>query len=179
MGNISVEVIAMKNVAKLIGITCLGLFIAIIGYPILHELGHSLVAMIVGAEVIEFNLFPLPNILCNIGGVGLIGSTMIGVGGMLLPFVFSLLIYSKNFWLWCTGLIINIICMISFVISDIGCVAFLNSVPIKNEDITSILNVYPNSIYLWIMIFSLAIAYTVFCICKSSPIYTFIKYFGL
>lgn len=167
----------MKDIVKLIAITCLGLFIVIIGYPVLHELGHSSVAMIVGAEMLEFNLFPLPSVLCNISGVSPFRSAMIGAGGMLLPFSFSILIYSKHFWLWYIGLIMNIICMISFVISIIGCVAFLNSAPIKNEDITSILNVYPNSVYLWIMGFLFVIAYSVFCIFKSSPMKTCMKYF--
>ncbi len=48
----------MKDFLKIIGIILVGLFTAVIIYPMLHEAGHSLIALTVGADVVEFNLFP-------------------------------------------------------------------------------------------------------------------------
>lgn len=167
----------MKDVVKLIGIIGIGLFIAIIVYPVLHELGHVLVAIIIGSEVLEFNLFPLPNVLCNVSGVSTVENIMIGAGGIILPFVFSTVIYSKKFWIWYIGMVINIICLISFVISTIGCVLFLVAEPIENEDITQILNLCPNTANLWLVGFLVLIGYTGFRIYKSHPIKHCIEYF--
>ena len=41
----------MKVMIKLIGLLMTGLFVAVIIYPLLHELGHSIMAVLVGASV--------------------------------------------------------------------------------------------------------------------------------
>lgn len=39
----------MKDILKCIGLLIVGLFVAVIVYPFLHETGHSIVALAVGA----------------------------------------------------------------------------------------------------------------------------------
>ena len=56
----------MKYSIKIIGIFFFGLLTAIIIYPVLHEFGHSLVAIAVGAKVVDFTLFPTPNLMCDV-----------------------------------------------------------------------------------------------------------------
>lgn len=82
----------MKDIIKLIAITVTGFFIAVIFYPFLHEGGHSLAAVIVGAKVEEFNLYPLPNVLCNVQSVGTMGLVIIGISGMLFRFLITAII---------------------------------------------------------------------------------------
>lgn len=94
----------MKMSLNLALVLFLGLFIAVLGYPFLHELGHSIVAILMGASVEEFCLFPVVYVLCNVYGIGEFGQVLIGVSGMLFPFICGIIIHCKNFWLWYVGL---------------------------------------------------------------------------
>ena len=89
-----------KDMLKILLISGLGLFVAILGYPFLHELGHILASAIVGADVLNLTLFPIPSVLCDVSGVSENGLVIIGFGGLVLPTVCSLLIPRKWFVSW-------------------------------------------------------------------------------
>ena len=72
---------------QVVGLFSIGLFTAILLYPTLHEAGHSLLALIVGAKVVDFNLFPIPSIMCDVFGVGNTGMIVMGLGGIIIPYV--------------------------------------------------------------------------------------------
>lgn len=44
---------------NIIGMVILGITVAVLIYPFLHEAGHSLAAFLVGAEVVEVEILPL------------------------------------------------------------------------------------------------------------------------
>ena len=69
-----------KDVLKLALIIGIGFFMALIGYPFLHESGHIVASVLVGAEVLELTLFPVPSVLCDVTGVDTIGLVIIGFG---------------------------------------------------------------------------------------------------
>lgn len=54
-----------KDVLKFVLIVGMGFFMALIGYPFLHELGHIVASVLVGAEVLELTLFPVPCSKCS------------------------------------------------------------------------------------------------------------------
>lgn len=85
---------------KILIISGLGLFVATLGYPFLHELGHILTSVVVGADVLNLTLFPIPNVLCDVSGVCESGVVIIGLGGFILPVLCSLLIPRKWFVSW-------------------------------------------------------------------------------
>lgn len=87
----------MKLTIKVTALFLVGLFIAVIVYPVMHELSHSVTAMLVGAEVVEINLFPLPNVLCDVAGIDEIGIVFIGLSGMIIPFFISAVFKPKSF----------------------------------------------------------------------------------
>ena len=62
----------MKDILKYLGLFFVGLFVAIIIYPFLHEAGHSMAAILVGAKVIDFNLLPLPYVTCEVSSLNTI-----------------------------------------------------------------------------------------------------------
>lgn len=61
----------MKYVFKGVLLIAIGLMAAIIVYPFTHELGHSIAAWILGAQIYEFHLFPIPNVLCRFDSMNL------------------------------------------------------------------------------------------------------------
>ena len=60
----------MKYVSKYVILLGIGLIVAMILYSLAHELGHALVAVMVGADVVEIKIFPIPSILSDVKNVG-------------------------------------------------------------------------------------------------------------
>lgn len=160
----------MKTTLKMTGIFGLGLLIAVIIYPILHESGHSIAALAVGAKVISFDLFPLPNIMCNISEVNSWGLALIGIGGMLFPLFISLVLRPNNFWLWYCNTIIRGISILALGITLVATIMFFAGKPVANEDITSVLNIYSDA-GIWVLLVSiLLIVFVCWRIARENPI---------
>lgn len=160
----------MMKIFKLVFIILLGLITAFLLYPFLHELGHGLAAILMGEKIKEFALFPTPYIGYEMTEVKTCKIIIIGLSGMVFPVIFSLVIYSTNFWMWLIGLYLNVICLISFVISIIACVNHLRSTPIINEDVTQILDMTSGNAWIWIAFFILLTFLLIVQIIKSKPI---------
>lgn len=173
----------MKDAIKLLSILFFGLLTAIIIYPFLHELGHSIAAILSGAKILEFNLFPSPNVLCNIGSASKFGRIFIGLGGMMVPILFSvmisILLSKKSFWIWYSTFVLDGISLLSTVISIVAIILFYLGKEIINEDVIQILQMYPNSIML---VLTFILFLTIVLIVKirlDQPIDKFLAYFGI
>lgn len=153
-----------------IGILIIGLFTAILIYPLLHEIGHSVAAILVGGSVCEIKLLPLPYMTCDVSGIGSTGMTVIGISGMLFPLLLTWLIYMKNFWIWLIGLYMNFICFLSFSISLYGCITYIIGKPLVNEDITKIIELCPDKTWVWIAVFSALIVCIIVQVIITKPI---------
>ena len=91
----------MKDTRKLLGILFFGLLTAVVIYPFLHETGHSIAAFLLGAEVLEFNLFPIPNVLCNMKNLPDNRIFLVGLDGLFFPVLFAAVIqkvFHNRFW---------------------------------------------------------------------------------
>lgn len=132
----------MRDILKYAGLLFVGLFVAIIIYPFLHEAGHSIMAILVGAKVIDFNLLPLPYVTCEVSNLNTTSIILIGLAGMFVPALISVIVHLKSFWCWYGNLVMKIICFLSFVISFIAIVLYLFGVTIKNEDIVQVINIW-------------------------------------
>lgn len=169
----------MKDTMKAIGLFVVGLTVAVIVYPVLHELAHSLIAIAVGARVIEINILPVPSVLCDVKSVDSTGMVAIGMSGMLLPYFLSAVIRPKSFWLWYANYIVKGISALAFVISTISTVCFLAGSPLPNDDTTQTLMTWSGGKWICLVIsFSLAILAIVRLI-QEKPLANCIKYFDM
>lgn len=169
----------LKITLKMVVLFCLGLSVAVIIYPTLHDAGHSLMAMAVGAEVISFELFPLPNVMSNISGVSSIGLALIGIGGMLIPMTVSLVLHPKNFLLWYCNTLIRGISILALGITLVATIMFATGNPIANEDITSVLNIYSDAT-VWVLLLTIPfIAFICMKIVRDNPIKRVEEYFEI
>lgn len=126
-----------------LGVFLIGLLTATVVYPLLHEVGHCLAALLVGGKVHAWQLLPLPSVTCEMTGVDSLGLMLVGLGGILLPLLFTWLIYLKRPCLRLLGVYLNGICFLSFAISLYACVQFRVGTAPVNEDITKVLMLYP------------------------------------
>ena len=167
----------MKDVFKYVGLFFVGLFVAIIIYPFLHEAGHSMVAILVGAKVIDFNLLPLPYVACEVSNLNTTSIILIGLAGMFVPALISVIVNPKSFWFWYCNLVMKIICFLSFVISFIAIVLYLFGVTIKNEDIVQVINIWNNGVFVLIITMVLSMIGIIRSIIKQKPLMKIMVYF--
>lgn len=134
----------VKDILKILDIWIIGLIIAIFVYTFTHELGHTLMCLIVNSEVKEFEILPVPHITCNIAGLTKSEIIAIGFAGNTLPLIIAMLIdiltnkikifeivYAKAYYYFC--------CWLSMVISAIsGWFGIM-----KEDDIYNIVSRYP------------------------------------
>lgn len=159
------------KIIKIFFIFALGLFTAIFLYPILHEAGHLISAIALGGKVTAFNLLPLPNIVCNVDGLGTNAVSLIGLSGLLFPLIFTTLVHAKRFWLWLIGIYFNFITFLSYLISLYGCITYACGKPIANEDITQIIDINPNAFAGLIILMLVLMSIVIFQIVKSKHWY--------
>lgn len=173
----------MKDAVKLLGVLFFGLLTAVIIYPFLHESGHSVAAVLSGVEILEFNLFPFPNVLCNMTNISNIGRVFIGLSGMIFPIVFSavisLLSKNKNFWIWYVTFILKGIGLLSTVMSIAAIFLFNIGKPIANEDVTQVMQDIPNSNIFILFLMSAITMWLIIKIKFDKPLEKCLAYFGL
>lgn len=116
-----------NDIIRCLLILAVGLISALFIYPFIHELGHVIASFCVGADVLDFTLFPLPSILCNVGAVENTGKVLIGFGGMLLPLLIAEVVPRKWFWIWYMRVLLKGISLLSFVISVVSLTANCNA----------------------------------------------------
>lgn len=148
----------MKNIVKSMYIFIISLVVSIIIYPFLHELGHIIMARILGIKVIKINLFPSPNIIYVNANINNIGNLLIGFAGMFLPLILSLNVRSKKFWVWYANFILKSICLLSMCISGLA-VIFKNSNIFEQDDMHTLLSLWKEGrlVYLIIIISTIII----------------------
>lgn len=123
----------------------IGLLIAIIIYPFLHEAGHSLSAFLFGVEVIDFRIFPIASVLLKMNvSISDLHLFAIGVSGIIFPFLISLLLPSKSFWMWYMKTALRLICAISFVIEIVSAIMFEKGSSMQNDDTAILLKSLPH-----------------------------------
>lgn len=125
-----------KDVCKYFTLIMVTLLIAIVIYPFLHELGHVIASLLVGAEVEQVTLLPIPSVLCYVGNISNTSKVLIGFGGMILPLLLSLLIPRKWFLTWYIRAVLHGISGLAFLISFISVITGTN----PQDDMVQTLN---------------------------------------
>lgn len=169
----------MKDTIKAIGLFVVGLTVAVIVYPVMHELAHSVVAIAVGARVLEINILPVPSVLCDVKSVDSTGMVAIGMSGMLLPYFLSAVIKPKNFWVWYANYIVKGISALAFVISTMSTVCFLAGNLLPNDDTTQTLMTWSGGKWICLAIsFGLAI-FAIVRMLQERPLTRCMRYFDV
>lgn len=118
----------------LVGLAC-----AAVGYPALHEAGHTLAALLLGGRLVEVCWLPLPSVLCDMRGIGAEGYVCTGAAGLLLPVLLSLAVSFRRFWLWYANTVLKLICLWSLAVSSAAVIAYQLGMPVSGEDMTQVL----------------------------------------
>lgn len=172
-------VMNMKDALKCFGLLAVGLLTAIFLYPFLHELGHVIAATFLGTNVCDFQLFPVPSVMCEMDATNELAIVIVGFGGMILPYLISCASPGKHFWSWYLWLVISVICLLSFIVSIVGIVLYKVGNPIANEDITRIMEYSDEYDTLYLGILVVLTILRVVQITRTNPIRRCLKEFDV
>ena len=89
----------MRKIERPVWLLPIGLLCAVMIYPFLHELGHSLTAILLGAEILQITWFPLPSVLCGMSSLNTLKYVLVGLNGVVFPGILCLVISSNRFWI--------------------------------------------------------------------------------
>lgn len=165
----------MKDFLRMLYIIIMGVAVAVFIYPFFHELGHVIISYLVGAEIKDFTLFPLPSVLCNVGGISNFDKILIGIGGMLLPFAAALCFPRKWMLTGYIRLLLKGIVLLSFLISFISVVANCNA----QDDIVQTMSFWKSGRQGIVFFVLLSASYILVSIIKDRPIEAVKRYFEI
>lgn len=154
-------------------ILAIGFASALFIYPFIHELGHVLASVCVGAEVLEFTLFPLPSVLCDVGTIDNWGKVVIGFGGMVLPLIIAEIIPQRWFWTWYIRMLLKGISLLSFLISAVSVTANCN----PQDDMVNVLKYWAADKSILLLLLCGEAGLIIASIIRERPIRRICKYF--
>lgn len=124
-----------KDLLKSLYLLAVGMAVALFLYPLLHEGGHCLAAVTVGAEVTELHLFPWPYVVCEVSRVSKKGLVIIALAGLALPVGAAELFRPKRFSLRFVKFILRAMNMITLLVSLAELVLYRLGIRVGEEDL--------------------------------------------
>jgi len=101
-------------------------------YPLLHELGHVIVLLLVECKIVGFSLFPVPFVACE-GDLTDIQTAVVSLGGNVFPVLLLLLPAPKNLFSRSVILMTGTVCAVFCAVSVIGAL-----LPVPFDDMNSV-----------------------------------------
>lgn len=142
-----------------------GLVLSLLIYPFFHESGHALALMLFNEEILNVELFPVPNVLCEITDItNGVSFFVIGFAGEVLPLVITFAIWYKGFWGWYFKISIRLICLLSFLVSLISMRFYKTIIAFQQDDIINIISNFPQYTFVCTVVLIFLSAITVFLI---------------
>lgn len=132
----------MKSYIKVFAFLFFGLFIAILVYPFLHELGHAIATLAVGVECKEFHLLPAPYVLCDMSTAGNTDFYIVGFAGVVFPMIMvSLmrLLARKSIYVDYLTFVIEGITLLACMISLISIILMKFGYEFQEDDVINVL----------------------------------------
>lgn len=166
----------MRDFFRFSGLFVVGIITALIIYPFYHEMGHCLMAVVTGTKVVKVVALPTPYVVCDVLGVSKAGIAAIGLGGVFLPYLLTMLLKPKGFWFWYLNFMTRLISIWSLILSAIAIVFKNNSRIFENDDIVKVSKVINgDSVILTMLI--LLVAVGIILIIVDKPLLKITKYF--
>lgn len=169
----------MRDIFKCVALFTVGLLMSAVVYPLLHEAGHSIVALTIGAKVREFSLFPLPYVVCQLSSGDKVSEVFIGLGGILMPYLLSMQFRAKSFWLWYANLLIKSISVYASLLSATAIILRNFGVSWQDDDVIQVLSAFPNGDRLLLLMLITMSIYGIANIISDKPLQKCVSYFGL
>lgn len=164
-----------KDLLKVLVLAVFGLFVVIMIYPILHELGHLSASILLHIDVFEVRILPPQSVLCNLGEAETSDIIIIAFGGVTFPFLISLLLPHKRFWSWYFRLLLQGVTLLSLLISSVSIIFTVNA----QDDMVQLLNYWNKGKYILLFILLNSAMLTSLLIYRDKPLKQIYRHFNI
>ena len=127
----------MKDVLIILKITLVGLFTAIVAYPLIHETGHILATILTGEKFISISWSPTPNVLCEMNSTDTAALAITSLSGMIFPMIIILPFAKSTGIIRLSALFVSGINVLAAVIGLLVVLLRMNGTVVQNDDITA------------------------------------------
>ncbi len=124
---------------KLVWMYMIAIFTALFVYPLLHESGHFLAGLLMGADIIEMSVFPMPYVSMLVDPFDPFEHSVIGMCGMIFPMV-CIVFRPRHF---VSSIVVGTIAFVNALAWLLGCVALVADhlgFCWKNEDVITVIH---------------------------------------
>lgn len=100
-------------------------------------------------------------------------------GGIVIPFVISIFIKVKKFWAWYALFLVKGISLYAVVLSLITAILHTYGINMDNEDIVQILKIFPNGVWIVVVVLGLMTLCSIIAMKKEKPFLRCLNYFDI
>lgn len=175
LGKLS-TVIFVKIVSQVAILMIIALFILLFIYPILHESGHILAALLIGIIPSRVELFPIAHVVVPIKEYSLGQATlMFGAGYWFPPMVIAML--RGNYYFYFSRLTVLLLTLVSAVSSMVSVIRLPYGGENAFDDITQLLQLFPEQQEFAVLFLSISIVLLMLAIVLSHPLSKMVDFF--
>lgn len=166
----------MNRWCKLSLIGLMGLGAVCVVYPCLHELGHSIMAYVCGAQEVRMGVFPIAYTAYKNTETSLISQVLVGLSGYVFPLCLTLLPTANRFWVWLFMFYVRWTTLCGCGIAIAGLLgAAIRGVYVE-EDITRLAMMTQSRAEVWLVGVFLAAVWLLWDIVRQKPIARIFEY---
>ena len=138
--------------------------------PFIHECGHIIATLLVGGEVMELSMGFPPYVISNIAHVSPVGNYIISVSGSLLPCLFGLIPYDRNYITKAIRLLFCVCGMTGCVVSIAIAVLYRFGIYTSNsDDIVQAMKIHPDP-FVILLVFGIPLLFLARYVIRENPI---------
>jgi len=135
----------MKDTILVIKHTLIGLLVAMVIYPVIHESGHILATLFSNGKVISFSLWPLPSVGCIVDSTNTAALAVTSLSGIIFPILIAGMFRWTNGVFRYAALVFIMIAMLSTLIGMMTAILRMIGVVMPNDDITTFIDLTGSS----------------------------------
>lgn len=166
----------MKTALRVIKLVIISVVFLLFVYPFFHELGHLTAAILSGAEIVSWEIFPIAQTGFLIGQYDSVDIMLISLAGDITPLSIILIPTFKSFYLYYLKLSITLLSAVIAVMSVIFIVTEYSGGESVFDDALKAVNLYPELRGMVLFVLVTEIIATVSFVVFSRPIEKMMHY---
>ena len=168
----------MKDIKKAAVLSAISLFTCIFIYPLLHEAGHVISALIFGCEIKNVSFFPLAFTECEMNFNEKSQICAVGISGIIFPFIVSFSLKPKSFYFQHGIFTLKWICILSYFLSLVSSFLYFLDITVSGDDMVTVLVFSDNPAFvIGVLVFMLI--FSLIKEIRERPLKRYLSYFGL
>lgn len=166
----------VKIVCQIAVLMIIALFIMLILYPMLHESGHVLAALLIGINPTRVEFIPNAHVVIPLKEYSLSQATLMISAGLWFPLIVIAMLHG-NYYLYFSRLTVLLLTLVSAISSMVSVLRLPYGGEDALDDITQLLRLFPEQREFVIILLFLMIALLTIAVLLSHPLRRMVGFF--